>query len=145
MPISLAIIDLDYFKLLNDTYGHQAGDECLKPVAIVLKRFCKRPSDICARYGGEEFVMLYADTSLEQEIPLINNLHNEITSLNIPNKNSPTPPTLTASIGLTTMYPYKKNNMNNLIKIADESLYLAKEMVETTFLSAQAIKHYSRL
>jgi diguanylate cyclase (GGDEF)-like protein len=127
MPISLAIIDLDHFKLLNDTYGHQAGDECLKSVGRVLKRFGKRPCDICARYGGEEFAIVFGDTNLEQAKILVGKLLNEIRLLNIPNKKSPTLPTLTASIGLATMYPNKENNESELIKESDKSLYSAKE------------------
>ena len=95
MPISLAIIDLDHFKLVNDTYGHQAGVECLKAVGKVLKEFCKRPGDICARYGGEEFALVYSGTSFDQAKILVSDLLNHICSLNIPNEKSPTPPTLT--------------------------------------------------
>lgn len=57
-PISLAIVDIDHFKLLNDDYGHQSGDECLIRVGALLKELAKRPGDMCARYGGEEFVLV---------------------------------------------------------------------------------------
>lgn len=127
LPITLAIIDLDYFKLLNDTYGHQAGDECLKSVGRVLKKFVNRPSDLCARYGGEEFSIVYGGTTLNQAKILISNLLNEIRSLNIPNEKSPTLPTLTASIGLATMYPNEESSESDLIKKSDELLYSAKE------------------
>ena len=125
--ISLAIIDLDHFKLLNDTYGHQAGDKCLKSIGNVLKKFGNRPTDICARYGGEEFAIVYGDTSLEQAKILVSKLLDEIRSLNIPNEKSPTLPILTVSIGLAEMHPNKENNESDLIKKSDESLYLAKE------------------
>lgn len=127
LPISLAMIDLDNFKLLNDTYGHQAGDECLKSVGKILKKFGKRPSDICARYGGEEFALVYGNTNLEQASILVENLLKEIRSLRIPNKKSPTLPILTASIGLSTMYPNDKNSLSDLVKRSDEFLYSAKE------------------
>ena len=126
-PITLALIDLDHFKLLNDTYGHQAGDECLKSVGKVLTEFSNRPGDLCTRYGGEEFAIVFGDTKLSQAKVMINTLLNEIRSLNIPNENSPTHPTLTASIGVATMYPNSKNNTDELIKKADELLYFAKE------------------
>tara|TARA_R110002072_G_scaffold119555_3_gene252450 strand:+ start:8995 stop:9909 length:915 start_codon:yes stop_codon:yes gene_type:complete len=127
MPISLAIIDLDHFKLLNDTYGHQTGDACLKAVGGILKGFGIRPGDICARYGGEEFVIVYGNTSLDKAQILVSKLLDEIRLLNIPNEKSPTLPALTASIGLTTMYPSEENSESDLIKKSDESLYLAKE------------------
>lgn len=127
MPISLAIIDLDYFKLLNDTYGHQEGDECLKIIGKLLKSFVRRPSDICARYGGEEFAVVYGNTEQAKAKSLMYQLLKEISALAIPNKNSPTYPNLTASIGLVTMFPNKNITEAALIKRADEALYTAKE------------------
>ena len=127
MPISLAIIDLDYFKLLNDTYGHQVGDECLKSVGKVLKGFGKRPGDICARFGGDEFAVVYGNTSSDQAKILAGKLLNEIRSLNIPNEKSSILPTLTASIGLATIYPNKENSQSSLIKKSDDSLYSSKK------------------
>jgi diguanylate cyclase (GGDEF)-like protein len=127
LPISLAIIDLDHFKLLNDTYGHQAGDECLKLIGGALKKFSRRPSDICARYGGEEFAIIYGGTSLDHARKIILMLLDEIRSLKIPNENSPILPILTASIGLATMQPKTKNNEIDLIDNADKLLYSAKK------------------
>ena len=126
MPISLAIVDLDHFKLLNDTYGHQAGDSCLKSIGQVLKTFATRPGDLCARYGGEEFAIVYGNTHLDKAQILINKLLDDIRLLNIANEKSPTLPILTASIGLSTMHPNKENNESELIKEADELLYSAK-------------------
>lgn len=126
MPISLALIDLDHFKMLNDTYGHQAGDECLESIGRVLKKLTKRPSDICARYGGEEFALVYGGTGLEHAQVLAKEILQEIRSLNIPNEHSPTLPTLTASIGLSTMYPNNKNNERDLIGKSDKLLFSAK-------------------
>lgn len=128
LPISLAIIDLDHFKLLNDTYGHHVGDECLQSVGRVLKEFGgDRPSDLCARYGGEEFAIVYGNTKLDEAKILVSRLLDEIRSLNIPNKKSLPLPTLTASIGLATMYPNEKNSETLLIKKSDELLYSAKQ------------------
>jgi len=124
--ISLVLIDLDHFKLINDTYGHQKGDDCLQLVAKLLKNYCARPSDLCARYGGEEFALVYGSTSLEHAKILIEKLLNDIRALNIVNKKSPTFPTLTASIGLACMYPVQGNDKSHLIKEADKLLYLAK-------------------
>ena len=127
LPVSLALIDLDNFKLLNDTYGHQAGDESLKAIGNALQKFSKRPSDLCARYGGEEFAIIYGNTNLDQAKILLEELLNEIRLLNIPNKKSPIQPILTASIGLATMQPSKNNIESELIQEADRLLYLAKE------------------
>lgn len=128
MPITLAMIDLDYFKSLNDTYGHQAGDECLKKIATVLKNFAKRPSDICARYGGDEFILVLGNTDLETSEVMINKLRDAICELKIPNINSVIIPTLTLSIGLATMYPNDKTTKEDLIKAADTELYRSKEL-----------------
>ena len=127
MPITLAIIDIDYFKLLNDTYGHQVGDDCLKKIGTVLKKFAKRPSDISARYGGEEFVFVFGNTTAEASLKIINNVVDTIRKLKIENKNSKVMPIVTVSIGLATMQPKLKENQSKLIKHADKLLYLAKE------------------
>lgn len=127
MPLSLAIIDLDHFKLLNDTYGHQAGDECLKKVGSVLKTFAKRPADLCARYGGEEFAVILGDTTLKNSLTLMNSLLDAIRQLKIPNKDSSVMPTLTASIRLATLYPHACKEKEELIAAADKMLYKAKE------------------
>ncbi len=127
MPISLAIIDIDYFKLLNDTYGHLQGDMCLKKVAKKLETFSKRVSDICARYGGEEFVFVFGNTTKEKSLEILNNIMKSIDDLKIPNINSSIKSTLTISIGLSTMYPKKDTEIKELINEADKMLYKSKE------------------
>lgn len=127
MPISLALIDIDFFKSLNDTYGHLAGDECLRKIATALKNFTKRPSDICARYGGDEFIIVFGNTDLETSMVMINKLHDAIRELKIPNIKSSIKPTVTLSIGLATIYPNNKTTKEDLIKAADAVLYISKE------------------
>ena len=127
MVLTLAIIDLDHFKLLNDTYGHQAGDESLVKVGSLLKGFAKRPADLCARYGGEEFAIIWAETPNDQAELFADKLLKLISDLKIPNKKSPTKPTLTASIGLTTMLPDGTNDESIIIGKADKLLYRAKK------------------
>ncbi len=126
-PISLALIDLDHFKLLNDTYGHQSGDDCLVRIGALLKNYDNRPSDICARYGGEEFALVWGDTSLEQAKLMSTKLLSEIITLNIANRNTPTENYLTASIGLAEMVPGKGSEEKELIGKADSMLYKAKQ------------------
>lgn len=128
MPITLAMIDLDHFKSLNDTYGHLTGDECLKKVATVLQNFAKRPSDVCARYGGDEFILVLGNTDLEKCKVMINKLHDAICELKIQNIHAPSTPIVTASIGLATIYPDKKTTKEDLIQAADKALYTAKEL-----------------
>ena len=125
-PITLAIIDLDFFKLINDTYGHQAGDDCLKQVAELLSRYAKRSSDICARYGGEEFVLLWADQPLEQAIRLAEDILHELIELKIDNEKSSISAYLTASIGVAQMLPDQQTSMSSLLEGADSALYQAK-------------------
>lgn len=128
MPISLAILDIDRFKLLNDTYGHQKGDECLKQIGKVLKALTKRPGELCARYGGEEFVIVYGNTALEQAIVLVEKVLFSIRSLNASHEKTPTQPNpiLTVSIGLACMRPNNDNTESDLIAESDKLLYLAK-------------------
>lgn len=126
-PISLAILDLDYFKLLNDSYGHVAGDESLISVAAELKKFANRPGDICARYGGEEFALVWADTTLAQARGLATQLLAKIAALSIANHGSKVEKYLTASIGLATLIPSRDNEVRELINQADRMLYRAKQ------------------
>ncbi|WP_417226230.1 diguanylate cyclase domain-containing protein [Amphritea sp.] len=126
-PICLAILDLDHFKLLNDLYGHQIGDECLMQIGQLLKEFVSRPGDICARYGGEEFALIWSDTPLEQAERLSNELLSNIIALGIPNEGSPTENYLTASIGLAMSVPTEGSNERELIGLADSMLYRAKK------------------
>ncbi|MEE4315089.1 MAG: sensor domain-containing diguanylate cyclase [Desulfofustis sp.] len=126
IPISLAIIDIDHFKLLNDTYGHLAGDDCLKAIGNTLQNFANRPGDLCARYGGEEFAIIYGNTTLQQACLLAKQVLAAIRDLGIANENSPTSPTMTASIGVATMYPDQVSTATGLIEAADRLLYQAK-------------------
>jgi diguanylate cyclase (GGDEF)-like protein len=126
-PISLALIDLDHFKMLNDTYGHQTGDNCLIQVGRILPKFANRPGDICARYGGEEFVLVWGDTTSKQAAALAKKVLKKVADLKIPNRKSTTANHLTASIGLTTVTPRKKSKTEEVINKADRMLYKAKE------------------
>lgn len=127
LSLSLAILDLDYFKLLNDTYGHQAGDDALKRVATVLKNSCRRAMDMAARYGGEEFALVYGNTGLAEARNLVEQVLEEIRELAIANEESPTGKILTASAGLVSTCPDKSGSTESLIEAADNLLYSAKE------------------
>ena len=127
MPISLAMIDIDYFKLLNDFSGHRAGDKCLKEISVILKNYTKRPTDICSRYGGDEFMIVYGNTAQDESLVLMLKLMDEIRKLEIPNPNSPINNTISVSIGLVTTYPDVDSNIEELIQASDRLLYKAKE------------------
>ncbi|MGV3582973.1 MAG: diguanylate cyclase [Methylophilus sp.] len=127
LPISLAILDVDYFKQLNDQYGHQVGDDCLISIAGIIAKLTKRPSDLCARHGGEEFAIVLGNTTLEASLLLLNQVNDAILKLKIPNIKSPIQPTVTVSIGLATMYPHLQDkNEKELIRQVDILLYEAK-------------------
>ena len=125
--ITLAIIDIDHFKSLNDTYGHQQGDQCLIKVAETLRQNCNRPGDICSRYGGEEFALVWGDTSLGNGQLLAEKILRDIADLKIANKHTATANHLTVSIGLASTEPAAINNKEDLINLADKQLYLAKQ------------------
>lgn len=134
LPFSMAVLDIDHFKLLNDTYGHQVGDEALVQVARVLKNFVKRPSDLCARYGGEEFALIWGGLTGSEANSLAGELLERIEKLSIPNKHAPTKPTLTCSIGVVTITP-ESNDETWIFGKADDLLYQAKEQGRNRVIS----------
>ena len=125
-PISLAMIDIDHFKQVNDTYGHGIGDKYLKFLSSIFSKSANRPDDICARYGGEEFTILLGATDSSGAMQVIEKLLKNVRNLKIPNENASTKPTLTLSIGLATIYPDKTNEYEDLLLAADKLLYSAK-------------------
>jgi len=127
LPLCLALIDIDHFKLLNDTYGHQQGDKSLSLIAEIMSKNVNRPSDLAARIGGDEFSYVLGNTGIEQALVLVNKLIDDIHELKIPNEKSPVFPIVTVSIGLAMIYPNKESNTKDLINIVDRRLYSAKE------------------
>ena len=138
-PITIAIMDIDHFKLLNDHYGHQAGDDCLMQVGAVLNTFEKRPGDIFARYGGEEFAFVFGNTTVEQALVPITRIGDAIRELHIPNEKAPTNPTVTVSIGVVEMYPDAQSNEKDLIRAADKLLYSAKDKGRNQIVSGHSL------
>lgn len=124
----LILCDIDYFKLFNDTYGHQAGDACLKQVASALVSLENRDSDIVARYGGEEFAIVLPNTQLENGIELAEKIRNAIKNLNIPNINAPENKIITMTFGVAAILSNScyEEGANILISQADEALYIGK-------------------
>jgi diguanylate cyclase (GGDEF)-like protein len=125
--LSLIFCDIDFFKGYNDTYGHQAGDDCLCRVARALAEVVNRPADLAARYGGEEFVILLVDTVLEGAVFLAEKMRIRIESLRIAHRSSGLGAFLTASFGVASLIPRTGIQPEDLIAIADHALYAAKQ------------------
>lgn len=125
-PLALLMIDIDFFKLYNDTYGHLAGDSCLKSIANAIKTSAKRGFDFVARYGGEEFVVILPDTNEENASFIAEKIRVSVESLGIKHKKSPISNNVTVTIGVTSIVPKPGYTPSMLITIADKALYLAK-------------------
>ena len=125
-PLSLILCDIDYFKLYNDTYGHPAGDRCLKRVAQAISKVVKRPSDLLARYGGEEFVLVLPQTPLEGAKYLAQQIRLQVQSLKIPHLRSSIDIYVTISLGVSCCIPNSDFNYEVLVAAADRGLYQAK-------------------
>jgi len=124
-PMSLILCDIDYFKSYNDTYGHQAGDECLYQIAQGIYRALRRPMDLAARYGGEEFVIILPNTPPEGAIHVANNIRDSVLELKIRHNQSPVSEHVTLSMGIASTY--QAFSPEALISIADHALYEAKK------------------
>lgn len=125
--ISMIMIDIDHFKLYNDTYGHQAGDECLRKVAEALKQTINRPTDLVARFGGEEFAVILGVTDTIGTLQVAENAMECIRNLRIPHASSKSGEFLTVSMGVATTFAKSGLTVTDLIKAADNALYFAKE------------------
>lgn len=125
-PVSLILLDIDYFKQFNDAYGHMAGDECLTKVGKTIKDSLSRSTDMVARYGGEEFIVLLTDMSQEDVIKLANLLWQKTRALNIPHEDSSVSKYVTVSIGVTSKVPDTHSSYEDLFMVADKALYHAK-------------------
>lgn len=125
--LSLVVLDVDHFKLYNDTLGHAAGDICLQRVAQALATHACRPTDLAARYGGEEFVLLFAETDAEAALLLAEAIRAHIEALQLPHPRSATLPWITVSIGVATIQPHQFDDREALFVAADRAMYAAKE------------------
>ncbi|WP_198264226.1 GGDEF domain-containing response regulator [sulfur-oxidizing endosymbiont of Gigantopelta aegis] len=128
IPFSLVLCDIDYFKLYNDTYGHLAGDNCLKKVAKTIERSFRRETDMVARYGGEEFAVLLPGTNSDEARPLVENMLKNINALDIPHSSSEVAKHITISAGVVTHNDEENEKTSStFIHLADKNLYKAKE------------------
>jgi len=125
--LSLVVLDVDHFKLYNDSLGHPAGDTCLQQVAQTIDSHACRPGDLAARYGGEEFVMLFSETEADSAMLLAETIRATIEALHLPHPRSTTSAWITVSIGVATIRPHQLDNREALFVAADRALYVAKE------------------
>lgn len=126
-PLSLIIIDVDYFKNYNDIYGHLAGDSCLQNIAHMIRDSLRRAGNFAARYGGEEFVVILPDTNVEGAYLFAESLRKKIEDMNIEHNDSKAGKNVTISLGVSTTVPNKNSTHDELISLADKALYKAKQ------------------
>ena len=127
-PISLLMIDVDCFKALNDGYGHQRGDDCLREVARVLAEHPRRGYDVVARYGGEEFVMLLPDADSYAARAAAESIRHAVHALKIENHGSTVGNVVTVSIGVCCDSPHLYDESQRFVHQADAALYAAKRL-----------------
>jgi diguanylate cyclase (GGDEF)-like protein len=142
--VAVLLADIDCFKDYNDRYGHQAGDECLRAVAVSLSQCARRPLDFVARYGGEEFAMVLYEASREYVAEVLTRIQRSIAELNIPHEASRVASRLTVSIGAAFILPDAERTYEGLIQLADEALYSAKEQGRNCVVVMEAEYHTLR-
>ena len=124
--LSLILCDIDFFKLYNDRYGHQGGDECLKQVAEILDRNAQRGGYLAARYGGEEFAVILSQTDVKEAMRVAESIRDDLKAAEIYHAASQVSEFITLSIGVTTTVPAIGLSIEGLIGEADRALYRAK-------------------
>jgi diguanylate cyclase (GGDEF)-like protein len=125
-PLSLILIDVDYFKNYNDTYGHLLGDDCLKKIAEILQKMSQRATDLAARYGGEEFVLVLPNTSQYGAQKVAQRIKAAIAHQTIHHKSSSVSKYITLSMGIMTIIPNTMMEMADFIRRTDQALFKAK-------------------
>jgi diguanylate cyclase (GGDEF)-like protein/PAS domain S-box-containing protein len=128
LPLSLILFDADYFKLYNDTYGHLAGDDCLRQMASAIAAIARRPADLVARYGGEEFAVVLPNTDANGAMHIASTIRLAVRQLAIPHSRSSTSDRVTVSLGVAGVVPTKTLSPQDLLNAADQALYTAKQL-----------------
>lgn len=138
--LSLIMLDIDYFKRYNDSYGHLAGDDCLRIIGAMLRNLVKRSTDVVARYGGEEFVILLPDTSAQGAGLIAKRIADELAGLDLPHKATPLGGKLTVSMGCAACKVSRGNEPDTLVAAADEALYRAKGEGRNRFVVTDVVE-----
>lgn len=126
-PLSLIMLDIDYFKQYNDHYGHLQGDDCLQKVGLTLGAMSARAADLIARFGGEEFAILLPDSDKAAALGMAERCRSYIFDLHLPHEMSPLDHVLTISVGVETMVPSRAYTPRHLVDAVDKLLYQAKQ------------------
>ncbi len=142
-PLTIMLLDIDYFKQYNDYNGHILGDACLKQIAQILKKSVSRPRDLVARFGGEEFVLILPDTSQASAIEVVERILQSIRTADICHSSSPLDQRLSVSLGVKTIIPTQKNDKMTFLNEVDQNLYLAKEQGRNGYViqDAEDVQH----
>lgn len=127
LPLSLILLDIDYFKQYNDHYGHLQGDECLRRVGKALSGAATRPRDFIARFGGEEFVLVLPETDVPSALTVAERCRSLLLQEQIPHEKSRVSEFLTISLGVGTIVPSPREEMMGFVEMVDSRLYLAKQ------------------
>ena len=137
LPLSVIMLDVDHFKLFNDNYGHQMGDDCLKKVAARLDEKMHRPADMVSRYGGEEFMLILPNTDEEGAALVGEQVRHAVEDLAIEHAHSTSGNTVTVSVGIATVIPDGESSIKTLVLAADQALYQAKHAGRNRVYSAK--------
>jgi diguanylate cyclase (GGDEF)-like protein len=125
-PLSLILMDIDYFKDFNDALGHLAGDDCLRKIAQTLETSIHRAGDLIARYGGEEFVCVLPETALRGAVSVAEKIQSLLADLALPHPRSSVSPYITLSLGVASDGAQNTESATTLLHAADQALYCAK-------------------
>ena len=131
--IAVEILDVDYFKEFNDNYGHQAGDNCLKEVAMAIRAVAEEHKGFCARYGGDEFVIIYENLSKEDALAYAAELKHRVLERKVPHEFSKAIPWVSISQGLCWGYPTEEMRVGDFLHRADEMLYRVKQVTRNNY------------
>jgi diguanylate cyclase (GGDEF)-like protein len=127
LPLSIIMLDVDWFKRFNDTYGHPAGDACLIAIADVLRQVVRKPGDLAGRYGGEEFIIILPGADRHGAYLVAQRVSAAVQALNIPHGGSQAGGIVTASLGIGCITPGTGRTVAELLQAADIALYAAKQ------------------
>jgi two-component system chemotaxis family response regulator WspR len=142
-PLAVIMADIDRFKLHNDTYGHQAGDECLRQVARVLREGLRRPADVVARYGGEEFAIVLPGVDLAGATAVAERMRQGVQAIKLAHVNAVSGHDVTISLGVAIIVPDTRSSVPMLVAAADEALYRAKAVGRNQVIVADMMEKES--